>query len=558
MGDTVCPARPRTHLHDQLATTEVAASGPVKPLPVAPPLMLCSREREQVARTASERRAGNSVPAPALRLMLHGVFSVPRTRYALNSRENLARVTTVTSFLQTGTLRHRRLHTRPAGAQPRSAADDRLTAVSHGSGSSAREKGQRRSHPQGPGVCRWPVVFTPACGSVLRPAGWAACGNVRRGGSRRYHITSPSAKKQRCPIVRSSSPDGGAAASWWPSRLRGHVSSLHHPSSRGGARREKTVTSPQAPKTHQAPQAGAPPRRPRKHVCVYVHEQAQTRADTHKHTRGRVTQPHTQTRGSRQPTQPRVHTPTHTRVRPRMGLQSPSACVACVTCTRAPWGSGATEQATNDPSSAGPIQPVGGGPWGLTGTKPRWTDTPLTRKMNCGHTVLSPLAKMPPKGAVGCPSHQAPCQALPRGASACLHNLPSKPARRSAPFPWGPKLQHGTGPSRRKRSSICPDFSTAHAAPGDRSTIRLPEDCPLPSPVACHRAPVAPHPQPRLSAAVSLPAELLGLTCKGLRTSPPPALPLAPPRRLPSSQQPLLLAQHPRTSMLLGTPGQAS
>lgn len=178
--------------------------------------------------------------------------------------------------------------------------------------------------------------------------------------------------------------------------------------------------------------------------------------------------------------------------------------------------------------------------------------------MDRGNTALSPLAKMLPERAVGCPSHQASCRALPRGASVCLHDLPSKPARRFTPFPQGQSCSMGTGPSRGKRSCVCPDFSTAHTAPGDRSTIRLPEDRPLPQPAACHWAPAAPHPQPRLSAAVSLPAELPGLTCKGLRTSPPPALPLAPPRRLPSSQQPLLLAQHPRTSMLLGTPGQAS
>lgn len=174
----MCPARPRTHLHDQLGTREVAASGPVKPLPVAPPLMLRSREREQVARTASERRAGNSVPAPALRLMLHGVFSAPRTRYALNPRENLARVTTVTSFLQTGTLRHRRLHTRPARAQPRSAADHRLTTKSHGSGSSAVRRANAGPTLRVPGSAAGPQ--SSASMRQRAEAGWLGCVGERK------------------------------------------------------------------------------------------------------------------------------------------------------------------------------------------------------------------------------------------------------------------------------------------------------------------------------------------------------------------------------------------
>lgn len=145
---------------------------------------------------------------------------MPCTRYALNPRENPARVTTVTSFLQIGTLRHRRLHTRPAGARPRFATDNRITATSRGSGSSAREKSPRRSHLQGPRICRWPAVFTPAFGAVLTPAGWATWGNVGGRGSRSYNITSPSARKTKMStrqvqlaLWQEPQPPGGPAGS---------------------------------------------------------------------------------------------------------------------------------------------------------------------------------------------------------------------------------------------------------------------------------------------------------------------------------------------------------
>lgn len=129
--------------------------------------------------------------------------------------------------------------------------------------------------------------------------------------------------------------------------------------------------------------------------------------------------------------------------------------------------------------------------------------------------------KCHPKGQPG--ALHAGCLARLRPAvpPCAFTTSPPSPRGGSLHFPGGQRCTTGTGPSQRKRSSVCPDFPTAHAAPGDRSTIRWPEDCPLPPPAACHWAPVAPHPQPWLSAAVSLPAELRGLTCKGLRTAPP-------------------------------------
>lgn len=77
-------------------------------------------------------------------------------------------------------------------------------------------------------------------------------------------------------------------------------------------------------------------------VCARTRSDPCGRTPTDAH--GRIPQPHTQPRGSRQPTRPHAHTPTHTRVPARMGLQSPSTWVACATCMRTPWGSGATKR----------------------------------------------------------------------------------------------------------------------------------------------------------------------------------------------------------------------
>lgn len=97
-----------------------------------------------------------------------------------------------------------------------------------------------------------------------------------------------------------------------------------------------------------------------------------------------------------------------------------------------------------------------------------------------------------------------------------------------------------------KRNSVCPDFSTAHTAPGVQQS-----DCrglSPPTPNGLSPSTGARTPPDKAAASVSLSAELPGLVQSGERVKSPPALPLPPPQMLLLSQ----LAQHSRDRPVAG------